>query len=181
MPQELQLSVRLPATRKPIGLSLLVPDALTVVNGPEGSSFRAVETRAGKRVGEIDIAIMTPSLIMDRDGVLREAAVRAAESFVGPPRDGYLITMGEISLPGGVAWRADAYMQRGEDGHVPALPHQSIIAMGHPDFSLPVALFITVRSVDEEWPPGAEVLESLRFLGAPAASALEATVLPFTF
>jgi hypothetical protein len=179
--QEIQLSLRLSAARKPIGLRLVVPTALTVIPGPPGSSFHAVEKRGTRIVGTFDLGVITPGLIMDRDGVLREAAVRTAEAIVAPPRDGYLVNMGDVLLPAGSAWRIDALMQRGPDGRAPALPYQSVVAMGHPDLSLPIALMITINSVTDPWPPSIELLDSLTFLGAPAAAAREVQVLPITY
>ena len=167
--------------RKAIGLSFSVPAELEIVPGPARSSFHAVERRNfNQLVGELDLSVISPGLIMDRDGVLREAAIRAADSFVAAPRAGYIAHMGEIELPGGVAWRAQAFMERGKDGRAPALPYQTVLAMGHPDLALPVALFISIHSVEEQWAPATELLESLRFLGAAAARAREAVVLPFT-
>jgi len=122
--------------------------------------------------------VITPGLIVDRAGVLMDAASRVADELVAPPRDGYLIQMRQAQLASGEAWRVDAVLQRGKDGLMPELPYQSVLAMGHPDLSVAVALFVVLRSRDERWPVGEEILGSMTFTGVAAREAAAAIVLP---
>jgi hypothetical protein len=179
-PSELQLSVRLPGARKTVGARLVVPAGVTAVPGPAGSSYHAIEDVGGVVIGELDLAFITPDLIMDRSGVLREAARRTADAFVAPPRDGALLGMREIELPSGPAFRVDALLQRGADGRPPALPVQTVLVMGHPDLRLPLAVIVTLTRTNAGWPKGEEIVESLELTGAPAGAARDAILLPFT-
>ncbi len=160
-------------------MRLVAPAAARVVPGPAGSAFHALEERGGAVVGEIDLAFITPELIMDRSGVLREAARRVAEAVVAPPRDGHLLGMAEVRLPAGPAFAVDALLQRGADGHPPSLPNQTVLVLGHPDLSLALALVVTVASARPDWPLAEELLGSLAFTGAPADAAEEVLALPF--
>jgi hypothetical protein len=180
-PSEHQLSIRLPASRKPVGARLVFPASITLVPGPAGSALHGIETRAGRVLGEIDVAFITPELIMDRSGVLLEAARRQADAFVAPPRDGRLLRMGEVRVPAGLAFAVDAQLARGPDGRPPALPYQTVVALGHPDLMLPLAVVVTWMSARAHWQTGEDVLHSLSWTGAPAGAAEEVSPLPFTF
>jgi hypothetical protein len=178
---QIQLAIRVPGVRKPVGLELALAPGMRVVPGPSGSALRAIEERANLVLGELDVAFITPGLIMDRTGVLLEAARRCAETLVSPPRAGCLLEMKEIDLPMGGAYRVDTRLDRGADGLAPSLPYQSVIVVGHPDLMLPLALVITLLARDMDWPAGDEVLGTVRFLGVPAAGATPAVALPFTY
>jgi hypothetical protein len=175
------MAVRLPGVRKPVGVSLTIPAAIQVAPGPRDSAFHGLELRAGVVVGELDLAFITPDLIMDRSGVLREAARRLAESVVAPPRDGHLLRMGEIRLPAGRAFSVDAVLQRGADGAPPGLPHVSVVVLGHPDVMLPLAVVMTLASARSDWAAGEELIRSVTFCGAPAGASDELVALPFAF
>ena len=141
--------------------------------------FRAASLRNGRVVGELEVSVFHPNLIMDRDGVLRDAALRVAQASLAPPRRGYVEGPWEIELPIGSAWRADAVIERDEEDKAPALLYQTAIAIGHPDFRLSAALFVIIRAAAEGWQDGVNMLESLRFTGrnAPRQAGVE---LPFT-
>jgi hypothetical protein len=171
---EHQLSVRVPGARKPVGVRIVVPEAVTLVPGPTGSALHGIEERAGAVVGEIDVAFITPDLIIDRSGVLREAARRAADAVVAPPHDGQLVRMGELDLPAGTAFSVEALLARS------ALPYRTVLVLGHPDVMLPLAVVLTLARARAEWSVGDELLASLSFPGAPAGAAEEVVALPFT-
>jgi hypothetical protein len=143
-------------------------------------AFRAAALRGTRILGEIEVSIFHPSLIMDRDGVLRETAVRMAQAILASPRSGYLQGPIEIPLPIGPTWRVDVVLERDELGKVPTLPYQAAMAVGHPDLRLNAALFIMVRAAEEGWEAGFEMLESLRFSGKDASRAA-GYELPLTF
>lgn len=177
-PSERQLSVRVPSVRKPVGLRLTVAEGLTVIPGTRGSSFHAIAVVNGRTVGEIDLSIITPDLIMDRSGVLEEIAMRRAQAFIAA-RDGQLLKSGEDRLPCGSAFRADAVVYTGSDGRAPTLPYQTTFVIGHPDVMLPVALVVTLTSVEPGWLTGLEFAASISFSSGAAASAQAVSALPF--
>ncbi len=155
-----------------MGFTLDVPEGVVVERPPgDDARLRAIERRAsGKVAGELDVAVFWPSLIADRDGVLCDTLHRAGEALLAPPRVGYGGGVFEMLLPAGPTWRLDTLLERDEAGR-PALPYQTVLAIGHPDLRIGAALFITMRAAADPWPAGTEMLESLRFAGRPAATA----------
>lgn len=168
----------MPRGRNAAGYVIDVPEGLVVERPPSDCGrLRLIERRPGGRVeGELDICLFWPSLIVDRDGVLRGTAVDAAAALLAAPRDGYSSLPMELELSAGPGWRVDLVVEteardeRGERGK-PSLPYQTTLAVGHPDFRKAAAIFITVRAASESWAPGASVLESLRFAGRQVAAA----------
>jgi hypothetical protein len=154
-----------------VGFHLQVPPGVTVLRASD--SFQAVErSRSGRVIGEIEVAVFYPSLIMDRDGVLWEAARGLARAALTPPRRGYAHDPFEMVLSGGPAWRADVVLERDPQG-VPPLCYHSALALGHPDLRRGAALLVVLRSAAERWPAGFAMVDSLGFLGR-ASSALPA-------
>jgi hypothetical protein len=147
---------------------------MTPVPGPAGSALHALEERGGAVVGEVDLAFITPELIVDRSGVLLEAARRAADAVVAPHPDGQLVRMHEVNLRAGPAFRVEAFIPSS------ALPHRAVHVLGHPDVMLPLAVIVTLASARADWRAGEEVLERLSFTGTPAGAAEVVWALPFT-
>jgi hypothetical protein len=151
----------------PVGFRLDVPEGVAIE--PSDSRFvqlRASERRAstGRLLGELEVRVFSARLIMDRDGVLLEAARALAEELFAPPRDGYLGATGLVTLPAGEAWRADVQVTRDETGHMPALPYKSVYALGHPNAIVHSALLIVVQHAEADWPAGDAMLHSLEFV-----------------
>jgi hypothetical protein len=167
------MAVRLPGVRKPVGVTVQVPSAIRMVPGPKESALHGIEEQGGTIVGEIDVAFILPDLIMDRSGVLREAARQLAERIVAPTQGGYVQRVGELRLPAGRAFSVDAIVPDA------ALPHLTVAVLGHPDVMLPLALVVTVASVRPDWAAAAELLDSMEFTGAPVGAAAEVIALPF--
>ena len=128
--------------------------------------LRAVERRggSGKPIGELEIRVFAARMIMDRDGVLNEAAQALAEELFAAPRDGYLGATGSLTLPAGEAFRADMTVTRDASGHMPTFPYKSVLALGHPDFMIHAALLIVVQHAEADWPAGDAMLQSLSFI-----------------
>ena len=160
----------MPRGRNAAGYIIDVPEGLVVERPPSDCGrLRLIERRAGGRVeGELDICLFWPSLIVDRDGVLRGTAADAAAALLAAPRDGYSSLPMELELSAGPGWRVDLVVEKDEKGK-PTLPYQTTLAVGHPDFRKPAAIFVTVRAASESWTAGAAVIESLRFAGRQVA------------
>jgi hypothetical protein len=165
----------------PVGFFLEVPDGVIVERPLAGDPrVRAVERRADGRIaGDLDVTVFWPDLIMDRDGVLREAVSRAAATLLAG-RLGHADVPAEIELGCGLSWRADVVMRRDEHGGKASLPYQSVLAVGHPDVRIPAALFVTIRSAADDWRAGHELLDSLRWSGRVTPSLARAEGLLLT-
>jgi hypothetical protein len=103
-------------------------------------------------------------MIMDRDGVLLEAAEALAEELFAAPRDGYLGAAATVTLPAGEAFRADMTVTRDAEGRPPRYPYKSVLAVGHPDFMIHAALLVVVQHLEPDWPAGDAMLNSLAFI-----------------
>ena len=123
-----------------------------------------MERRGNRSVGELEIRVFAARMIMDRDGVLGEAAQALAEELFAAPRDGYLGATGSIRLPAGEAYRADMTVTRDAAGNQPQFPYKSVLAMGHPDYMIHAALLIVVQHAEADWPAGDAMLQSLSFI-----------------
>jgi hypothetical protein len=146
--------------KRPAGFRLSVPDRLVVVPcGVLGPQFHALEYRSGSErvLGEIEIQVLSPALIMDRDGVLQEIARNAIELITGQ-KDADLHP---INLPASDGWQAELVVTKDRAGKASAYPYVSVIALGHPDPMVPFALLIVKRSVQDSWETGNAMLESL--------------------
>lgn len=155
-----------------VGFRTDIPENVILERPPGAEArLRAVERRAGRVLGEIDVTVYWPSLIVDRDGALCGTATAAANAMIEPPRSGYAHMPVEVLMPAGPAWRVDAVIERDENNGKPALPYATVLAIGHPDLRVSAALFVTMRSAAETWTAGLEMLETLRFAGRAAATA----------
>jgi hypothetical protein len=132
--------------------------------GEDAIKLRAVERRGNRPIGELEIRVFAARMIMDRDGVLLDAATALAEELFAAPRDGYLGASGSITLPAGEAFRADMTVTRDAAGGMPAFPYKSVLALGHPDFMIHAALLIVVQHAEADWPAGDAMLQSLAFI-----------------
>ena len=103
-------------------------------------------------------------MIMDRDGVLLEAAEALAAELYAAPRDGYLGGTATVTLPAGEAFRADMTVTRDASGAAPRYPYKSVRALGHPEFMIHAALLVVVQHLEPEWPAGDAMLQSLAFI-----------------
>jgi hypothetical protein len=151
----------------PVGFRLDIPEGVVVQpSDPKIIQLRATETRAatGRPLGELEIRVFAARLIMDRDGVLLDAARALAEELYAAPRDGWLGATGTVELPAGEAWRADVQVTRDERGLIPILPYKSVYALGHPNAIVHAALLIVVQHAEATWLAGDEMLQSLEFV-----------------
>jgi hypothetical protein len=160
-----------PAQRRlgvaPIGFRVDLPEGVVIEPGdPQPAKLRCTERRlaTGRPLGQLEIRVFAARLIMDRDGVLLDAARGLAEELFAPPRDGWLGATGPVSLPAGEAWRAEARVTRDEAGRLPAFPYKTVYALGHPDAVTNAALLIVVQHAEATWAAGDEMLRSVRFL-----------------
>jgi hypothetical protein len=152
----------------PVGFRLEIPEGVQVERSdPTIIQLRATERRAatGRPLGELEIRVFAARLIMDRDGVLLEAARALAEELFAPPRDGWLGARGAITLPAGEAWRADIQVTRdAHGGGLPELPYKEVYALGHPDEVAGAALLIVVQHAEATWDAGDLMLHTLEFV-----------------
>lgn len=151
----------------PVGFRLDIPASVVVAPAdPTIIQLRATEERAasGRPLGIFEVRVFAARLIMDRDGVLLDAARALAEELFAPPRDGYLRHTGAVTLPAGDAWRADVEVTRDETGHLPALPYKEVYALGHPDAFVHAALLVVVQHAEATWDAGEQMLQSLEFV-----------------
>ncbi len=152
---------------KPVGFRLDLPGGVEIEPAdPSIVQLRASERRVstGRPLGELEIRVFAARLIMDRDGVLLEAAQALAEELFASPRDGYLGDAGAIMLPAGEAWRADMTVTRDAHGRLPLYPYKKVIALGHPDAFVHAALLIVMQQAEATWPAGDAMLQSLQFV-----------------
>jgi hypothetical protein len=151
----------------PVGFRLDVPEGVVIEpSDPKIIQLRATERRAasGRPLGELEIRVFAARLIMDRDGVMLDAARAAAEELFAPPRDGWLGAVGAMTLPAGEAWRAEVRVTRDEHGRLPPLPYKTVYALAHPNAVVHAALLIVVAHAEADWPAGQAMLASLSFL-----------------
>jgi hypothetical protein len=145
-----------------------VPDGVRVVPTDPGGSqngvvVRAEERRGDRLVGELEIGVFSAGLVMDRDAVLAEMASAAADRALAPPGAGRLLSVGEVTLEGGLhGFRADVWRSRGDDGLAPACPYLALFALGGGALG---GLFVVVRSAQSEWAAGNAIVSSLHLLG----------------
>jgi len=139
-----------------LGFVCDAPVALAWIAGEGATIGTAIERAAdGAVIGEIAIAIVGASLIMDRDGVLAETAhtgaARAADG--SPARE-------EARGPTTCAGASGAVASLVRLGR-PPLPYVSVYALAGDDV-IASALLVTVRHAAPEWPAAEALVASLR-------------------
>jgi hypothetical protein len=125
--------------------------------GALGPQFHAIEYRRGgeRIIGEIEIQLLSPGMIMDRDGVLTEivettlAKVAGARSRPMP-----------ITLESGEGWCATASVGPA----VGPYPYITVMALGYPDLMVPAALLVVMRAINDPWDGGRAIVESLELV-----------------
>lgn len=163
------LSYRKPPRGRTIGFQLEAPAELQLHDGP---ALVCCEQRAGRVVGEVEIAVFAAALIIDRDGILAERAREAIEREVTTAGGA---VASPAQLPGASGFRADAVV-RG------ALPYVYVFALAPTDLGVDGGLLIRVRAAALGWPAGEQLLRSLRIVtrqGVVAANpAASGAILP---
>jgi len=131
----------------------LLPRGLPAIGFQIATGELEVTTLPGRvrcsepRVGELEVAVFSAALIIDRDGIL---AAKASEAAGGRP-------VVEISLPGASGYRAEAVV----DG---PLRYMLVFAIAPDDLGIDGGLLVTIRSARPDWPAAEELLRSLRIL-----------------
>ena len=98
-------------------------------------------------VGELEVAVFSAALIIDRDGIL---AAKASEAAGGRPAV-------PVTLPGASGYRAEMVGQ-------PPLRYLHVFAIAPDDLGIDGGVLVTIRSACPEWPAAEELLGSLRIL-----------------
>jgi hypothetical protein len=158
----------------PVEIRFRSADSLHVTDLPAGPGHEAGAVvfaeeigPTGRRVGTIEIALFSASLIIDRAGVLHEKARGAAETALARGR---LLGEGEVELDGGASgYRIDALLQVDEEGRGrPDCPYASWFALASEDSVTRGAVFAVVRSAVPDWPAASALLASLEIVGGGA-------------
>lgn len=136
-----------PRGRPSIGFQIEAPDAIELA--PAEATLRASERRPdGRTVGELEVAVFSAALIIDRDGILEEKA-RDVTGGTAAVR---------IKLPGASGFRADAVQA------ATPLPYVYVFAMAPHDLGVDGGVLVTVRCATPDWPAADQMLRSLRIL-----------------
>ena len=141
-----------------IGFEMTAPGQVELTPIGSGSSVvRCCERRAdGKTVGELEVAVFSAALIIDRDGILEEKARDVAQDAAHAQVSATVA----VSLPGASGYRADVEL-RGLAR--PPLPYLHVFAFAPPD-GIDGGVLVTVRSAKPDWPAAEAILGSLRIL-----------------
>ncbi len=141
-----------------IGFEMTAPGEVELTQIGKGPSvIRCCERRSdGKTVGELEVAMFSAALIIDREGILadkaRDVAQNAAHAAVSATV--------AVSLPGATGYRADVEL-RGVSR--PQLPYVHVFAFAPPD-GIDGGVLVTVRSATPDWPAAEAILGSLKIL-----------------
>ncbi len=160
-----------------IGFELLAGPDLVLEEIASGETvLRVVETSStGAPIGELEIALFTAALIIDRDGLLSERATQVAQAVSGVAATACC----EVTFPGAAGFRADAVIP----GR-PSLPYVHAFALAPVD-GIDGGVILTMRTATTDWQAGESLLYSFKMLtrtGAVPASDDVPTgpMLPFT-
>jgi hypothetical protein len=136
---------------------------------------RCCERRAGKTVGELEIAVFQAALVIDRDGILEEKVRGVVEEATAA--GARVLTPIPVSLPGASGYRGDAELVRPMGTQRPALPYVYVFAMASHDLGVDGGVLVTVRCATPDWPAADQLLRSLRILSrrGTAANDVEAS------
>lgn len=159
--------VRIPVGVRAIPTDLVVADRGFLVRCEE----RADD---GRLIGEMELGVFGAGLIVDRDGVLHDLVVAAAERAIESARAGRIVTVAPVELDAGAnGYRAEVELLRAtRDAERVACPHVAALALAPADLAVCGGVLLTTRSAAPEWPAADEMLASLRIVttrgGAPA-------------
>lgn len=136
---------------------MTAPGEVELTPVPNGSAVvRCCERRDGRTVGELEVAMFSAALIIDRDGILEEKAREVAAHSAQAAQVAGTVA---VSLPGASGYRADVE----PTGNV-SLPYVYVFAMAPHDLGIDGGIVVTVRSAKPEWPAAEAILGSLRLL-----------------
>lgn len=141
-----------------IGFEMMAPSEIEMTPlGKDGAVLRFRERRAdGKTVGELEVAVFSAPLIIDRDGILEEKARDVARDTANANVSATVA----VVLPGASGYRADVELR----GAVrPPLPYVHVFAFAPRD-GIDGGVLVTVRSATPDWPAAEAILGSLRIL-----------------
>ncbi|HKE20552.1 MAG TPA: hypothetical protein VKB80_37015 [Kofleriaceae bacterium] len=140
--------------------------------GAGGAVLRLEERGAeGHLIGWIEIGLFGAALLIDRAGVLRDAARHAAEAALVGPSRARLLGEGEVEFAGGASgFRVDLLLQLDDEGRLrPECPYGSWIALAGADVVVGGGVSALVRSAGPSWPHATSALDSLEIAGSPDA------------
>jgi hypothetical protein len=143
--------------------------------GPSGAggAVLRVEERGpdSHLIGWIEIGLFGAALLIDRAGVLRDAARHAAEAALVGPARARLLGEGAVEFAGGASgFRVDLLLQLDDEGRLrPECPYGSWIALAGSDVVVGGGVSAIVRSAGPSWPHATSALDSLEIAGSPDA------------
>jgi hypothetical protein len=159
-----------------IGFRLRAPEPLVlceVAADPCGAVMRGEERRAdGQLVGSLEIGLFPASLVMDRAGVLRDAARASARASLVAPARTRLLGEGDVEFASGASgYRIDLLIQLDARGRLrPPRPYRSWFALTG-DAVLTGGLSVQLCSASPTWPAAARLLDSLAIPDAASPDA----------
>jgi len=141
---------QLPSVYRPVGFALSAP---VEVEATPAGGVRCRERDGERTIGELEVAVFSAALIIDRDGIL-EAKVRS----VADDAHGRVLATVPVTLRGASGYRID--VERARDA--PALPYLCAIAVA--PLGVDAGVVVTVRSAAPEWAAADAILGSLKIL-----------------
>lgn len=160
-----------------IGFRVRIPDGVRsiptdLVVADRGFLLRCEERASdGRLVGEMELGVFGAGLIVDRDGVLEDLVVAAAERAIDVARAGRIVAIVPVELDGGASgYRAEVELLRAtRAAERIACPHVTTMAFAPADLGVCGGVLCTTRAALPEWPAADAMLASLRILTTRAS------------
>ena len=153
---------QLPTAARRIGFSIEPPNEVELI---PGEIVRCTEERDGETVGEMEVAVFSAALVIDRDGILEE---KAHDALVKTAAPGVRVQPAHlIELDGASGYHLEAEFM---PPRRPALPFVHVFALASNDLAIDGGIIVTIRSAAEQWPAAEAILKSLRILSRRPAN-----------
>src|SRR5262245_49196188 len=128
---------QLPSVYQPVGFELSTPIDVEVTTS---GALRCSERHGDRTIGQLEVAVFSAALIIDRDGILEEKVRSIADD-----EHGRVLATVPVTLRGASGYRIDVERGRG----VPALPYVYVFAVA--PLGVNAGVLVTVRSAAPEW------------------------------